>query len=175
MRAESIFLATQSDAASKPSISSGGWDSPPPVSRQREEAPPSRARSSAGRWTAGAAAPPLGLLPPPAEGRASSAAAGNARRTPLGLRLSGPLPRPHPCCGTGRPRQLLGVMATANGERPARGGGETGEPSRRAAGGGRALLRWGCSRALQLRTPGLEKRGQVVPAREENHLHVIQV
>lgn len=174
MRAESIFLATQSDAASKPSISSGGWDSPPPVSRQREEAPPSRARSSAGRWTAGAAAPPLGLLPPPG-GRASSAAAGNARRTPLGLRLSGPLPRPHPCCGTGRPRQLLGVMATANGERPARGGGETGEPSRRAAGGGRALLRWGCSRALQLRTPGLEKRGQVVPAREENHLHVIQV
>lgn len=152
MRAESIFLATQSDAASKPSISSGGWDSPPPSpDSAKRHHPPGPARApAAGRQER---QPRRWACSPPPGGRASSAAAGNARRTPLGLRLSGPLPRPHPCCGTGRPRQLLGVMATANGERPARGGGETGEPSRRAAGGGRALLRWGCSRALQLRTP----------------------
>lgn len=127
MRAESIFLATQSDAASKPSISSGGWDSPPPVSRQREEAPPSRARSSAGRWTAGAAAPPLGLLPPPwrpGELRSRRERAADASRAPA---LRPPPPAP--------PLLRYRPPAAAAGRH---GNGQWGAASPRGRGDGRA-------------------------------------
>lgn len=173
MRAESIFLATQSDAASKPSISSGGWDSPPPSpDSAKRHHPPGPARAPAAgrqerqprRW---ACSPPAR----PGELRSRRERAADASRAPA---LRPPPPAP--------PLLRYRPPAAAAGRH---GNGQWGAASPRGRGDGRAQPQgcrgWPRAAALGMLSgsaaphAGLEKRGQVVPAREENHLHVIQV